>query len=162
MAPNAHFDGRKGGVMKTIRTLVLLANDAHARMFENTGRGAGLVEIEDMKASALAEKAMEVADRPGRSSAAPGMALHAFAEPQQVHDQKQAAFARAVLAEAEAQFDEGNFQRFALVAAPDMLGVLRDGLPKVLKEALVFDLAKDYLKLKPAEVVQHLAEHIAL
>jgi protein required for attachment to host cells len=148
--------------MKTTRTLVVLANDGHVRMFENTGVGKGLTEIEDMEAKALVGKEAEFADRPGRNTAAPGMAQHAFAEPQAVHDFEQEAFARSILAEMEQQFSEGGFDRFALVAAPDMLGVLRERLPKQLKEAMVLDLAKDYLKLTPAEVVEHLEGKLAL
>ena len=36
--------------MKPIKTLVLLANDEHARLFENHGMGKGLTEIEDLAA----------------------------------------------------------------------------------------------------------------
>jgi protein required for attachment to host cells len=131
-------------------------------MLLSTGPGKGLTEVEVMSASTLIGPEVEYADRPGRNSAAPGMAQHAFAEPQAVHDRERDIFSRAVLAEAEAQFTEGRYHRFALVAAPDMLGALRAALPKVLKEAMVLDLAKDFLKLTPAEVVDHLAPKLKL
>ncbi|GKY88700.1 host attachment family protein [Sinisalibacter aestuarii] len=149
--------------MKPIKTLVLLANDAHARLFENHGPGKGLSEIEDLAASVLAEADIRYADRPGRSSAAPGMAQHAFADQAEAeHDQAQAVFVKAVLAETESRFAEGGFERFVLAAAPSTLGVLRAGLPARLEKALVVDVAKDFVKLKPAEVVERLAGDIVL
>jgi protein required for attachment to host cells len=149
--------------MKPIKTLVLLANDAHARLFENYGPGKGLTELEDFAASVLAEADVRYADRPGRSSAAPGMARHAFADQAEAeHDQAQAAFAKAVLTETEARFVEAGCDRFVLVAAPSTLGVLRANLPPKLETALVVDVAKDFVKLKPAEVVTRLSGEIVL
>lgn len=148
--------------MKPIRTLVLLANDERARMFENAGVGKGVTEIEDMAAQNLMGEEVDYADRPGRNSAAPGVAQHAFAEPQAVHDQERERFARQVLSELEAQFSEGRYDRLVLVAAPAMLGTLRGGMSKPLKQALAVDLDKDFLKLKPDELVDRLASHIVL
>jgi protein required for attachment to host cells len=148
--------------MKPIKTLVLLANDASARLFENTGAGKGLTELEDLSATMVVGDKVEYADRPGRMNAAPGMGLHAFDTAEAEHDQAQAAFVKAVLAETASRFSEGGFDRFVMVAAPSTLGVLRAEMPDALKAAMVLDIAKDYLKLKPAEVVEHLADQIAL
>lgn len=148
--------------MKPIKTLVLLANDAHARLFENSGIGKGLVEIEDLAASVLAETKVRYSDRPGRNAAAPGTAQHAFDQAQAEHDQAQSAFAKAVAAEAAARFADGDFARFVVAASPDFLGVLRANLSKTLKEASVVDIAKDYVKLPPADVVERLESHIVL
>jgi len=148
--------------MRQIKTLVLLANDARARLFESPGRGKGLTEIEDLAASIVLDEGVEYADRPGRMNAAPGMGLHAFDTAEAEHDQAQAAFVKAVLAETEARFGEGGYDRFVMVAAPSTLGVLREALPAALKAALTLDLAKDYLKLKPAEVADRLADQIVL
>lgn len=148
--------------MKPIKTLVLLANDASARLFENAGVGKGLTELEDLAAGMVVGEEVEYADRPGRMNAAPGMGLHAFDTAEAEHDQAQAAFVKAVLAETEARFGEGGYDRFVMVAAPSTLGVLRAELPATLKAALAVDVAKDYLKLKPAEVADHLADQIVL
>lgn len=150
--------------MKPIKTLVLLADDAQARLFENHGVGKGLVEIEDLAVSMLGDKAGSgYADRAGRNSAAPGMAQHGVADLAEAErDQARAAFVKAVLAEAEERFAEGGFDRFVMAAAPATLGALREAIPDRLKKALVLDLAKDFLKLKPAEVVDRLAGDIVL
>lgn len=148
--------------MKPIRTLVLLADDSKARLFENTGPGKGLTEFEDMSVSTIAEADVRYTDRPGRNSAAPGMGQHAFDQAEAEHDQSQEAFVKAVLAETEKRFTKGGYDRFVMAAAPSTLGVLRAELPATLKAALAVDVDKDFLKLKPAEVVERLADDIVL
>lgn len=145
--------------MKPVKTLVLIADDARARLFENTGPGTGLTEIEDLAASAVAG----FADRAGRNSAAPGVAQHGFGDQAEAeHDQAQAEFVKAILAETEGRFTEGGFGRLVVAAAPSTLGVLRSQMPAALAKALVVDVAKDFVKLKPAEVVERLAGEIVL
>jgi protein required for attachment to host cells len=148
--------------MRPIKTLVLLANDANARLFENLGPGKGLTEIEDLAASMIAETNVRYADRPGRQTSTPGVGQHAFDQAEAEHDQAQAAFAKVVLKETDGRFGEGGYDRFVMVAAPSTLGVLRDQLPARLKKALVLDVDKDFLKLKPAEVVSRLSGEIVL
>lgn len=149
--------------MKPIKTLVLVADDAQARLFENYGPGKGLTEIEDLAATMVTGEGSEYADRAGRNSAAPGTAQHGVADLAEAErDQARAAFVRAVLKETEGRFADGHFDRFVMTAAPATLGALRDSLPASLKKALVVDLAKDFVKLKPAEVVDRLAQEIVL
>lgn len=146
--------------MKPVKTLVLLANDAKARLFENTGPGKGLFEIEDLAASTLAAANVRYADRPGRNSGGPGMGQHAFDTAEAEHDQSQEAFVRAVVAETADRFGEGGYDRFVMAAAPSTLGVLRAELPANLKAALALDIDKDFVKLKATDVVKRFADQI--
>lgn len=149
--------------MKPIKTLVLLADDAQARLFENHGPGKGLSEIEDLAVSMIAGETPGYADRAGRNTAAPGMAQHGVADLAEAeHEQARKAFVKAVLTETEGRFAEGGFDRFVMAAAPATLGALRAELPAALKKALVVDIAKDFVKLKPAEVVDRLSGEIVL
>lgn len=150
--------------MKPIKTLVLLADDAQARLFENHGVGKGLMEIEDLAVSMLGEEAGSgYADRTGRNAAAPGMAQHGVSDLAEAErEQARTAFVKAVLTETEGRFTEGGFDRFVVAAAPGTLGALREAMPAKLKKALVLDLAKDFVKMKPAEVVERLADQIVL
>ena len=147
--------------MKPIKTLLLLANDATARLFENLGPGRGLREIEDVPAALVSGTDVRYADRPGRNAAAPGMAQHAFADQAEAEEvQSRDAFVRAVLRETEARFREGDYRRFVIAAAPATLGALRAHLPDALRQALVLDVAKDFTGQTPGEVVKHLEGEI--
>ena len=149
--------------MKPVKTLVLLANDASARLFENLGPGKGLTEIEDLAASLIAGTDVRYADRPGRNSAAPGMAQHATADLAEAEEaQSREAFVRAVAGEAEDRFRTGGYSRFVMAAAPATLGALRAHLPATLKKALVLDVAKDFTAQSPDVVVKRLEGDIVL
>lgn len=147
--------------MKPVKTLVLLANDATARLFENLGPGRGLSEIEDFSAKLTAGTEVRYSDRPGRNAAAPGMAHHATADQSEAEEaQSRAAFVRAVVAETDARFRESGFSRFVMAAAPATLGVLRTQLPDRLRAALVLDVDKDFTAQTPADVVKRLEGEI--
>ena len=146
--------------MKAVKTLVLLANDENARLVQNVGVGHGLTEVGTLAASDFADVDAEYADQKGRSQGSPGMAHHAVEPSTSIERQERQAFARHVLAEAQTQFAKG-YDRFALVAAPRMLGELRDHLPKTLKGALLFDLAKDLVHTSERDLPKALADKAA-
>ncbi len=149
--------------MKPVKTLVLLANDASARLFENLGPGKGLTEIEDLAASLIAGTDVRYADRPGRNAAAPGMAHHATVDLAEAEEaQSREAFVRAVVSETDDRFRAGGYTRFVMAAAPAMLGALRAHLSEALKNALVLDVAKDFVRQDPREVVKRLEGDIVL
>lgn len=147
--------------MKPIKTLVLLANDASARLFENLGPGHGLVELEDFAASFIKGTDVRYSDRSGRNSAAPGMAQHATADLAEAEEvQSREAFVRAVIAETDLRLREGRYDRFVMAAAPATLGALREHLSDELRSALVLDVDKDFTHHGPAEVVKRLEGEI--
>lgn len=149
--------------MKPKKTLVLLANDATARLFENLGPGRGLTEMEDFSAAFIEGADVRYSDRPGRNSAAPGMAQHATTDLAEAEEeQSRDAFVRAVIAETEVRFREGGYDRFVLAAAPATLGALRAHLSDKLRAALVVDVDKDFTQHTPAEVVRLLENEILL
>jgi protein required for attachment to host cells len=145
--------------MKPKRTLVLLADDAGARLFENNGIGKGLYEIEDLAKTILPDTEIRYADRAGRGNA-PGGGHHGYDPSSSEEEQMRAAFADHVVKAAEARWNEVAYERFAMAAAPRMLGVLRAKLPKPLMDALVADLDKDLMKLKAADVAERFADQI--
>jgi len=147
--------------MKPIKTLVLLANDTTARLFENLGPGRGLTEIEDFSAALIVGANVRYSDRPGRNTAAPGMAQHATADQAEAEEvQSRVAFVRAVVAETEVRFREKGYSRFVMAAAPATLGALRAHLSETLRKALVLDVDKDFTAQGPAEVVKRLEGEI--
>ncbi|MCB1350145.1 MAG: host attachment protein [Maritimibacter sp.] len=147
--------------MKPVKTLVLLANDATARLFENLGPGRGLTEIEDFSAAFTIGEPVRYSDRPGRNAAAPGMAHHATADQAEAEEvQSRTAFVRAVVAETEVRFREEGYSRFVMAAAPATLGVLRGQLSDRLRKALVLDVDKDFTGQTAGDVVKRLEGEI--
>lgn len=148
--------------MKPMKTLVLLANDAMGRLFENLGPGEGLNEIEDFSAAIVGAE-VRYSDRPGRSAGAGRVAQHAFFDQAEAEEeQSRDAFVRAVAEETDARFGDGGYDRFVVAAAPATLGVLRTHLSARLRKALVFDIDKDFMKEGRAGVAKHLSAHILL
>ena len=147
--------------MKPVKTLVLLANDATARLFENLGPGQGLTEVEDFSAAFTVGADVRYSDRPGRNTAAPGMAQHATADQAEAEEaQSRDVFVRAVIAETEVRFRESGCSRFVMAAAPATLGALRAHLSDRLQTALVLDVDKDFTSQSPADVVKRLEGEI--
>jgi len=144
--------------MKPVRTLVLLANDGTARFLMNEGVGKGLSGIDTLDADhAIRAEAHEYADEPGRSSAAPGMARHAYAPHADEESQKRAAFAAAVIDRLDERWRKGRYDRLVVAAPPKMLGELRGRLGD-LAAHLHGDLAKDLTKAPVAKLPGHFAE----
>lgn len=54
----------------------------------------------------------------------------------------------------------GKFQNLGLVAAPMFLGVLRKKLTSPLKKMVIFEIDKDYSKLKTEEIRERLPDNI--
>ena len=53
-------------------------------------------------------------------------------------------------------YQDGHFQRLALIASPEFLGVLRSVLDKRLVEVVVNEINKDYTRCSPRELSAHL------
>jgi len=147
--------------MKPVVTLVLLANDAHARLFENHGVGKGLTEVDVMAKAVLPDGEIHYSDRPARSASADGTGRHGVEPRTSEHDQMLSAFADNVVAEVGARWNAQGYDRFVMAASPRMLGALRERMPRAIADNLAFDLDKDYLKSTPQELVAQLADHIA-
>lgn len=140
--------------MKPVRTMVLLANEGHARLFENTGPGKGLVELADMKADDLPE----FSDTAGRSQSAGNTARHGFDPETGLREQGRAHFADAVVASASEIWSQNGFDRLVISAAPRMLGALRDRLDGPMAKALSADMDKDLLKIPVGDLPAHFAD----
>jgi protein required for attachment to host cells len=91
-------------------------------------------------------------DRPGRviaSSDNRHAAVQPRADPLETEHRH---FARELIKHLHDGFANHAFDRLAVIAAPKMLGLLRDGLDAQLEHALVADIAEDIVKLPPGEI----------
>ena len=146
--------------MKAKTTLVILANDAQARLLLNRGIGKGLTELRRLSATQLAGAGAAFADAPGRSRAAPGMARHAIDPRSGEEAQARREFARAVADAAAALWARQRPDRLVIGAEPKVLGALRALLPEPMRAATVVELSKDLLKVPLSDLPRHFEDHI--
>ena len=147
--------------MKPVRTWILIADGARARVVANFGPGKGTHEVEGMSLRASHPDAKELLDdRPGRSFNSTNPTRHAMERTSDPKRQIEREFA-SMLAETIAA-NENEFDRLILVAAPTALGDLRHALPDRILGRVTHELAKDLTHVPDTKLAQHLSEVIAL
>lgn len=148
--------------MKPIRTLVLVADEEHARIFEKAAATEPLVELSSIEKDDFDDTEQRYSDFPGRSSAAPGMAVHAFDRTATEREQERDAFAVHVLEATARHLKGGDYKRLAVAAPPKMLGSLRAGMKGPLADIERFELDKNLTKETPETLVERFADQIIL
>ncbi len=133
--------------MKPVRTWVVIADSSRAKVVETTNKGRDVVPVEDMTFSAELPPSREiVSDKPGRSFESYGHARHSVHAPDP-HRELKRAFAKSLAGALHAKFAEGRFDNLFVIAPPEMLGHLREALPKEVMSKVSGDLAQDLVKL---------------
>jgi protein required for attachment to host cells len=149
--------------MKPIRTWVVIADAARARVFETRGRGTGLTPVADMALDADLAPSREIGtDRPGRTFESVGSTRHAMQSPSDPHREQKRQFARRIAEAVEARQATKSFDRLVLVAPPVTMGDLRAALPAKVKAAVTAELVADLTNTPLSELPEHLADHVPL
>jgi protein required for attachment to host cells len=149
--------------MKPIRTWVVIADAARARVFETRGRGTGLTPVSDMALDADLAPSREIGtDRPGRTFESVGSTRHAMQSPSDPHREQKRQFARRIAEAVEARQATKRFDRLVLVAPPVTMGDLRAALPAKVKAAVTAELVADLTNTPLSELPEHLADHVPL
>lgn len=149
--------------MKPIRTWVLIADAARARVFENTGKGTGLTLVQDMTLDAEVLPSHELgADRPGRSFDSVGSGRHAMESPSDLNREQKRHFARRIAVAIADRQARRSFDRLMLVAPPVTMGDLRTALPDKVKTVVTGEVVADLTNTPISELPAHLAAHITL
>jgi protein required for attachment to host cells len=145
--------------MKPIKTWILIADGARARIVINDGPGRGVREVEDAQFSASHLPDREIdADRPGRTFDAGGDGRHAKVPKTPSHRHREQQFAGQLADYVDNGLTQGLFDRLIVVAAPGMLGDLRAKLSNPVKQVLLAELSKDLTHLPDHELAPHLEE----
>jgi protein required for attachment to host cells len=126
---------------------IAVADSAGCRLFAADGPSGPLREIEDLShpEARLPERDL-VSDLPGRAFDSKGAGRHAMEV--QVSPKKQEAinFAGRVVQRLEAGRTKNEFDKLALVAAPEFLGLLREKLNPQLRALVVHELGKNLVR----------------
>jgi protein required for attachment to host cells len=149
--------------MKPIRTWVLIADAARARVFENTGKGTGLTLVQDVGLDAELLPSHDLGtDRPGRSFDSVGSGRHAMESPSDLHREQKRLFARRIAEAIEERQARKIFDRLVLVAPPVTMGDLRAALPDKVKAVVATEVIADLTRTPVSELPAHLAAHVTL
>ena len=139
-----------------IKTWIVVADAAHARVFEQIGAGP-IQALPDLVFARKVPTDRELfSDRPARAVDRVGGGRHAVER----HDRDQehrAAFVRAFAEPIERGAIAGAFDRLVLVCAPHTLGEVRAALGPHATQRVVKEIAKDFAKVPDADLVGRLA-----
>ncbi len=149
--------------MQAIRTWIVVADGAAARILENTGPGKGLAPVSDGEMQGSRAATREVgSERPGRVHDRKGPGRHAMAPRADWHEQEKQDFLKAVAARLDAAAAEKVFDRLILIAPAKALGELRAALGRGATAKVTGELSKDLTKIPTRALPGHLDELIAL
>lgn len=143
--------------MKAIRTWIVVADGAGARLFLNTGPGKGLRELpEGRMQTALETTRSQGSDRPGRVHDRMGEGRHGMEPRADWHEQQKRQFARDLARRLDRAAGEKAFDRLILVAPPRFLGALRSALGAAAKRQVTGELSKDLVRASEKQILEHL------
>ncbi|MCC6532507.1 MAG: host attachment protein [Burkholderiales bacterium] len=150
-------------------TCIMAANAGRARFFSQLKRTDRLEEINDMVNTAARLRTAETeTDALGQHSAS--KSRHSVGAPTQPSgyepnqspaEHQTEIFARNVAAYLLQGMHDGRFQRFALIASPEFLGVLRKLLDPKVMAAVSMEINKDYTQFNADQLRSHLEAHRA-
>lgn len=146
--------------MKPIRTWIVVADGARARIFLQEGKVLNPAPIHETSV-ALAPSHEIGSDRPGKghASAARRHGMQPKSDPHLIEKER---FAQTLAAHVDRAAETGSFDRLILVAPPKTLGVLRDCLSKAASGMVANEVSKDLTHVAPHDLPGHLEKAIAI
>lgn len=140
-----------------MNTWILVADGAHARIFNTTTATSALTEIEsiDHPETQQREQAL-TSDLPGRQAGGSKGGHHSVESQTAPKEYEGIKFARELCRHLESAHNEQKFRQLIVIAAPSFLGCLRDEMSDNISKVVVFELDKDIVKLDNRAIRQHL------
>ena len=139
---------------------VLALNSEHARILRGLTRRGQTEDPEFLLEAKHHDLRELMSDKPGRAFALKGgrrSALEYSSDP--VRDEERA-FAEEVVEALQEHLEAGDFDRLAIFASPEMLGILRPKLPEAIKSVVITEVPKNLLHLPPPDLAHVVAEHL--
>ena len=149
--------------MKPIKTCILVADGAHARVYLNDGPGQGIAEVEKYARDLDLKPSRDIdADRPGRTFDSGGEGRHAMEPPTDAKRHAKQQFHRVVASDIEAAMKSGEFDRLVVVAAPATLGDLRQEFSKTISDKIHGEIAKNLIKADRETLLEQVGTVLAV
>jgi protein required for attachment to host cells len=142
--------------MKPTRTWIVIADGARAHILLNEGPDKGLSFVAGTDFRHATPPNREIyTERPGRTHESAGVSRSAE-DRNDAHAQQKEGFARTLITFLREKLSTKDFDRWVLVAPPEILSDFRQHLDPTLKEALAGELAKDLTKIPSDKLLAHL------
>lgn len=149
--------------MKRIRTWILVADGARARIVLNDGPGRGVKPGPNKEFYGHNAPDREiVTDRPGRAFDSAGQGRHAMEPRSDPHEQAQRHFHHELAAYLDAAAKRNAYDRLIIVAPPRALGHLRAELSNAVRAKVTGELNKDLTHVPIHELANHLGSVMAV
>ncbi len=148
--------------MKSIRTYILIADGARARLLLSEGRGKALTEVpgSDIRIELKPDQDLS-ADRPGRVHESANVSRHAI-EREDLHRRGKERFAQSLAESLEKRLANHEFERLVIAAAPETLGSIRSALNDKVRAVIMAEVAKDLTKIPNPQIRPHLGEDLPI
>jgi protein required for attachment to host cells len=138
--------------------MILVIDGAEMSLFRNRGRDfLPDLELVDHRDKHVASTAEIGTDRPGRSFSSKGGTRSAY-ETTDYHQVEEDDFATATTETLNALAQQSNLE-FIVIAAPRVLGVMRQHYTSDLRKRLVAEIDKDYVGRPAADIAKLLRHH---
>ena len=150
-------------MVKPVKTWIVVADAARARLVMNDGVGHGISDVPGGEFdNDLKHDGDVYADRPGRVHDRAAAGRHAMERPNDTKQLSAAAFAKEIAGHLERLERKGGFDRLVVIAEPTFLGHLRHALPKQIARRVSAEIAKDLTKASPDDLMKHLQPVLAV
>jgi protein required for attachment to host cells len=151
---------RLGGIaVKSERTWILIADGAHAKVYQHSEEKPKLEAVKDLSLEINLPRTHEiVSDRAGRSFESQGRTRHAKSGRSDPHRELKRNLARKVADALKSSLTDKRYDKLVLVAPPVTLGDLRDALAKRVQARVVAELAQDLIKVPASRLPTHLVD----
>jgi protein required for attachment to host cells len=141
-----------------MKTWVVVASAARARIFEVNGRREPLHEIKDLvnPEDRLQSQALK-SDKPGRAFDHMGGQRHAVGTAVDPKEQVAIRFAKQVAEQLDSDRNQGRFEALCVVAPPHFLGLLRGHMGNGLTRTVTGEVINDLTQQDIRSVQEHVA-----
>lgn len=147
--------------MKPTRSWILIADGAHARVLEQVGRGAALVEVAGVRRSIVLPRSRDLGDdKPGRAEQMLGGPRSAMEPRTDPHRELKRKLAHEVADMLAGMLAEKAFDKLVIVAPPTTLGDVRAALSAPVRAVVAGEVTADLTKTPDHEVAGHLRDVI--
>ncbi len=148
--------------MKPIRTYILVADGARARLLLSEGRGKPLTEVpgSDTRIDLKPDHELS-AERPGRVHESANVSRHAI-ERDDLHRREKERFAQSLAEGLDKRLANREYDRLVIAAAPETLGAIRSALSDKVKTVILAEVAKDLTKIPNPQIKLHLGQDLPI